>query len=81
MKEMTKANLMKVLIEWLKESAMINDSVSTTWKEEDADSLNDYTYWMPNGVKECLDCSEEDAEYIRENDDFFEEAVSSALRS
>lgn len=76
---MTKANLMKVLVEWLKDSAANNDNVSETWREEDKDQLNDYRYWMPNGVEECLECSEDDADYIRENDDFFEEAASEAL--
>jgi len=42
--------------------------------------LNDYRTWMPNGVQECLECSEEEAEFIKENDDFFAAAVKTAMK-
>ena len=70
-----KKMMMATLVEWLKETARINDAVSDNWKEED---LNDYRTWMLNGVQECLECSEEEAEFIKENDDFFVIAVFTA---
>ena len=71
-----KKMMMATLVEWLRESARINDAVSDNWKEDD---LNDYTTWMPNGVKECLGFSGEDADFIKENDDFFAAAVKTAM--
>ena len=71
-----KKMMMATLVEWLRETARINDAVSDNWKEED---LNDYRTWMPNGVQECLECSEEEAEFIKENDDFFAAAVKTAM--
>ena len=71
-----KKMMMATLVEWLRESARINDTVSDNWKEDD---LNDYRTWMPNSVKECLECSEEDADFIKENDDFFAAAVKTAM--
>lgn len=58
---------MTKLTEWLKETARINDTVSDTWREEDAERFDDWTYWMPNGVQDCIECTDEEAEYIREN--------------
>lgn len=76
---MTKEKLRKELVEWLKVSAETNDTASDTWREDDAEQLFDYTYWMPNGIVKCLECSDEDAEFIEENDDFFEDAVKEAM--
>ena len=71
-----KKMMMATLVEWLRETARINDTVSDNWKEAD---LNDYTTWMPNGVQECLGFSGEDADFIKENDDFFAAAVKTAM--
>ena len=71
-----KKMMMASLVKWLRASARTNDTVSDNWREDD---LDDYRTWMSNGVQECLLCSEEEAEFIKENDDFFAEAVKTAM--
>ena len=70
--------LRKKLMEWLEMSAEANDAaVGKEWRNED---VYDEGYWAPNGWRSC-GFSDEEAEYIEENEDFFGEIVEKVLKT